>query len=82
MPHPKWQERPLAVVVLKPDRAAGADELRAFLESRFAKWQVPDHVVFVPELPHTSTGKLLKSELRTRFQYWNLTGTRDEPVAV
>ena len=82
VPHPKWQERPLAVVVLKPDQAAGADELRAFLESRFAKWQVPDHVVFVPELPHTSTGKLLKSELRTRFQYWNLTGTRDEPVAV
>jgi acyl-CoA synthetase (AMP-forming)/AMP-acid ligase II len=82
VPHPKWQERPLAVVVLKPDRSASADELRAFLESRFAKWQVPDHVVFVPELPHTSTGKLLKSELRTRFQYWNLTGTRDEPVAV
>ena len=81
VPHPKWQERPLAVVVLKPDRAAGADELRAFLESRFAKWQVPDHVVFVPELPHASTGKL-KSELRTRFQYWNLKGTRDEPVAV
>jgi fatty-acyl-CoA synthase len=72
VPHPKWQERPLAVVVLKAGRAASGDELRAFLADRFAKWQLPDDVVFVPELPHTSTGKILKSDLRSRFKDWNL----------
>src|SRR5262252_5797458 len=54
VPHPTWQERPLAVVVLKPGAAATAEELRAFLATRFAKWQLPDAFVFVTELPHTS----------------------------
>lgn len=70
-PHPKWQERPLAVVVLKDGNAVTSDELRAFLARTFAKWQVPDEFVFVPELPHTSTGKLLKTELRKRYKDWN-----------
>jgi fatty-acyl-CoA synthase len=65
---PKWQERPLALVVLKRDARASDDELRAWLARQFAKWQVPDDVVFVPELPHTSTGKLLKTELRRRYK--------------
>jgi fatty-acyl-CoA synthase len=70
VPDPKWQERPLAVVVLKTDASATADELRSFLARTFAKWQLPDHFIFVPELPHTSTGKLLKSELRRLYEDW------------
>ena len=69
-PHPKWQERPLATVVLKEGCQVTAEELRSFLACKFAKWQVPDEFIFVPTLPHTSTGKLLKSELRKQFQHW------------
>ena len=68
--HPKWQERPLAVVVIKDGASASPDDLRDFLAARFAKWQLPDDFVFVPELPHTSTGKLLKTELRSRYKAW------------
>ena len=68
--HPKWQERPLAVVALKEGATATSEELRTFLSSRFAKWQLPDDFVFVTELPHTSTGKLLKTELRARYKEW------------
>ena len=70
-PHPKWQERPLAIVVLKNGEAVTENELRSFLARTFAKWQLPDDFVFVPELPHTSTGKLLKSRLRQTYQGWN-----------
>jgi len=69
-PHPKWLERPLAAVVLKADCQVTAAELRSFLACKFAKWQLPDAFIFVPSLPHTSTGKLLKSELRRQFQHW------------
>jgi fatty-acyl-CoA synthase len=68
--HPRWQERPLAVVALKDGASATADDLRSFLGARFAKWQLPDDFVFVNELPHTSTGKLLKSDLRSRYAEW------------
>jgi fatty-acyl-CoA synthase len=68
--HPKWQERPLAVVALKEGAQATADDLRIFLSSKFAKWQMPDDFVFVKDLPHTSTGKLLKTELRKRYADW------------
>jgi fatty-acyl-CoA synthase len=71
VPHAKWQERPLAVIVPAEGKVVTADELRAFLANKFAKWQIPDDFVFVPELPHTSTGKLLKSELRRTYQNWN-----------
>ena len=71
VPDPKWQERPLAVVVLKRESAATDEDLRSFLAAKFAKWQLPDHFIFVPELPHTSTGKLLKSELRRLYKDWN-----------
>ena len=70
VPHPRWQERPLAVVVLKEGAQATADELREFLGAKFAKWQLPDDFVFLPELPHTSTGKLLKTELRKKYAAW------------
>ncbi len=68
--HPKWEERPLAVVVLKEGALVTANELRLFLSAKFAKWQLPDDFVFVSELPHTSTGKLLKTELRTKYKDW------------
>jgi len=70
VPHPKWQERPIAVVVLREGAQIRAEELRAFLSSKFAKWQLPDSFVVVDELPHTSTGKLLKAELRRRYHDW------------
>ncbi|HEU4414333.1 MAG TPA: long-chain fatty acid--CoA ligase [Candidatus Angelobacter sp.] len=68
--HPKWQERPLAVVALKDGAKASADDLRAFLGAKFAKWQMPDDFVFVNDLPHTSTGKLLKTALRKQYAEW------------
>lgn len=68
--HPKWQERPLAVVAVKDGAQVTAEELRTFLAAKFAKWQMPDDFVFVNDLPHTSTGKLLKTELRKRYADW------------
>ena len=68
--HPKWQERPLAVVALKDGAQATADELREFLSAKFAKWQMPDDFIFVNDLPHTSTGKLLKTALRKQYESW------------
>ncbi len=67
VPHSKWQERPLALVILKDGFVVDASELRTFLERRFPRWHVPDGFVFVNELAHTSTGKLLKSKLRQDF---------------
>ena len=68
IPHAKWAERPLAVVVLKEGDGATPADLKGFLSAKFAKWQLPDDFVFVSELPHTSTGKLLKSKLREQFK--------------
>lgn len=68
--HPKWQERPLALVVLCEGHSVTAQELRALLSQKFAKWQLPDDFVFVKELPHTSTGKLLKLEMRKQYADW------------
>jgi fatty-acyl-CoA synthase len=58
------------VVQLKNGASATPDELRSFLGAKFAKWQLPDDFVFVSELPHTSTGKLLKMELRKQYANW------------
>ena len=52
--------------------------LRCFLADRFAKWQLPDAVIFAPELPHTSTGKLLKSQLRKQFEDWTWVSAKAE----
>ncbi|VVM58251.1 3-(methylthio)propionyl-CoA ligase [Pseudomonas fluorescens] len=68
IPHPKWQERPLLVVVLKPGRTASKDDLLTVLQSRVAKWWLPDDVAFVEALPHTATGKLQKMQLREQFR--------------
>jgi fatty-acyl-CoA synthase len=71
IPHPKWQERPLAAVVLKEGHSATPEELRQFLSACFAKWQLPDAFVFVESIPRTSVGKFKKIELRQRFANWN-----------
>lgn len=67
VPHPRWVERPLLIIVPRaghePDKAA----LMRHLEGEVAKWWLPDDIVFVSELPHSATGKLLKTELRKRF---------------
>jgi len=66
--HPRWQERPLLIAVLKENATIGKDELMSFLEQRVAKWWLPDEIVFVKELPHTATGKLLKTKLREQYR--------------
>ena len=71
VPHPKWQERPLAAVVLKEGAAATPEELRAHLAQSFAKWQLPDAFVFVAEIPRTSVGKFKKTALREQFANWS-----------
>jgi 3-(methylthio)propionyl---CoA ligase len=66
--HPKWDERPLLVVVLKKDQTATKDELLGFLHGKIAKWWMPDDVAIVAEIPHTATGKIQKITLRERFK--------------
>jgi fatty-acyl-CoA synthase len=68
VPHPKWQERPLLLAVLRPGQTATREELLDYLAGKVAKWWLPNDVVFVDELPHTATGKLLKVALRERFR--------------
>jgi 3-(methylthio)propionyl---CoA ligase len=68
IPHPKWDERPLVIAVKEKGHPVTRDDVIAHLESTLAKWQLPDDVVFVDELPHTATGKLLKTKLREDFK--------------
>jgi fatty-acyl-CoA synthase len=72
--HPKWDERPLLIVVAKQGRTIDKDALIAFMSDKVAKWWLPDAVVTVPAIPHTATGKILKSELRQRFADYRLPG--------
>jgi fatty-acyl-CoA synthase len=74
--HPKWTERPLLVVVKRPNSDVTQDELRGFYEGKVAKWWIPDDVVFVDELPHTATGKLHKLKLREQFRDYILPSAR------
>jgi len=66
--HPKWNERPLLLVVKKPGASLTRDEMLKFYEGKIAKWSTPDDVVFVDELPHTATGKLSKKALRETYK--------------
>ena len=68
MPHEKWAERPLLVIVKKAGAEVGRDELLAFYEGKVAKWQIPDDVVFVDSIPLGATGKMQKNLLRERFR--------------
>jgi fatty-acyl-CoA synthase len=71
--HPKWDERPILVVVKKPGMEVDAEELRGLLAAKVAKWWLPDAIEFVDEIPHTGTGKISKKDLRERFKDYRLT---------
>jgi fatty-acyl-CoA synthase len=73
--HPKWDERPLLVVVLKKNQKATKQELIGFMQGKIAKWWIPDDVAFVDEIPHTATGKIQKTVLRERFKDYALPST-------
>jgi fatty-acyl-CoA synthase len=66
--HPKWDERPLLVIVLKQDQSATREEILHFMRGKVASWWMPDEVVFVADIPHTATGKIQKTVLRQRFK--------------
>jgi fatty-acyl-CoA synthase len=66
--HPKWDERPLLVVVLKPGQSAGKAEILDFMRGKTASWWMPDDIAFVTEIPHTATGKIQKTALREQFR--------------
>jgi fatty-acyl-CoA synthase len=70
VPHPKWDERPLLIVVLKQGREIQPETLREFLAERLAKWQVPDEIKIAAEIPHTATGKINKVRLRDIFKIY------------
>jgi len=70
--HPKWDERPLLVVVLKKGETATKEELLGFMQGKIAKWWMPDDVAFVDEIPHTATGKIQKTRLRQQFEGYKL----------
>jgi fatty-acyl-CoA synthase len=70
--HPKWDERPLLVIVLKEGQSTTKAEMLGYLEGKVAKWWMPDDVAFVDEIPHTATGKILKTALRERFKNYVL----------
>jgi fatty-acyl-CoA synthase len=70
--HPKWDERPLLIVMLKPGQKATRDDILKYLTGKIAKWWMPDDVVFVDEIPHTATGKIQKITLRQRFGAYRL----------
>jgi fatty-acyl-CoA synthase len=72
VPHPKWDERPLACVVLQEGESATGEEILAYLEPLVAKWWLPDAVEFIDEVPKTSVGKFSKKDLRTRFAEYHL----------
>jgi len=68
LPHPKWTERPLLIVVRNPGSGVDAETVLAYLDGKIAKWWMPNDVVFVDEIPHTATGKIQKMDLREQFR--------------
>jgi fatty-acyl-CoA synthase len=75
LPHPRWDERPLLVIVRKPGAQVTAEEVLRHMEGRVAKWWMPDDVAFADDIPHTATGKISKMELRARFRDYRFPGT-------
>jgi fatty-acyl-CoA synthase len=70
--HPKWQERPLLLVVKKEGKEVTKEELLKHLEEFVAKWWLPDDIIFLGELPHTATGKVMKHKLREEYKDYKL----------
>ena len=75
VPHPKWDERPLLVAVKEEGSAVTKEDVIGHLKGSLAKWQLPDDVIFVNELPHTATGKILKTTLREEYGNYKLPTT-------
>jgi fatty-acyl-CoA synthase len=67
IPHPRWAERPLLIVTARPGCTPERDALIAFLGERFPRWMLPDDVLVIEELPHTATGKVMKTRLRELY---------------
>ena len=67
VPHPKWTERPLLIVVKQPGQEVSREEILGYLDGKVARWWIPEDAVFVDELPHTATGKISKKDLRVQF---------------
>lgn len=74
--HPKWDERPILLVVRKEAAEVTAADVTSYLGSKVAKWWLPDEILFVDSLPHTGTGKILKSELRKQYKDYKLPESR------
>jgi fatty-acyl-CoA synthase len=68
LPHPKWDERPLLIIVKKPGADVSKEQVLAHLQGKIAKWWMPDDVTFVEEIPHTAAGKISKLQLREMFK--------------
>jgi len=81
VPHPKWDERPLLLVKLKPGETATKEDYLAFLDGKIAKWWTPDDVVFVDDIPLGATGKIDKKLIRQRFEGYVLPTARVAPAA-
>jgi len=75
VPHPVWSERPILVVIPKPETKPDRASILAFLDGKIASWWMPDDVVFVDDLPHTATGKVSKMTLRERLKDYQLPAT-------
>ena len=69
--HPKWDERPLLIVQLKQGQTASREDILKFMDGKIAKWWMPDDIVFVDGIPHTATGKILKTALRDQFKTYS-----------
>src|SRR6059058_2570971 len=69
--HPKWDERPLLIVQLKQGESATREDILKYMDGKIAKWWMPDDVVFVDGIPHTATGKILKTALRDQFKTYS-----------
>ncbi|MGO4716243.1 fatty-acid--CoA ligase [Bradyrhizobium sp. 2TAF24] len=70
--HPKWDERPLLIIQLKDGQTATREEILSYMDGKIAKWWMPDDVTFVTAIPHTATGKILKTALRDQFKDYTL----------
>ncbi len=70
--HPKWDERPLLIVQLKDGQTATREDILTYMDGKIAKWWMPDDVAFVNSIPHTATGKILKTSLRDQFKDYTL----------
>ena len=78
IPHPKWDERPLLLVVRDPGATSESEEVRDYLASQVAKWWLPDAIEFVEELPHTASGKLSKRDLRDQYRDYRFAECRSD----